>query len=699
MSSSDRGANPSGQGISADSTDTEVQSLDKQAGSSPELSPERLLLWVGTLALIVRFAYFSEMIQSAFFGVPILDEAFYDTVGRALAAGQPISELNPAFRPMLYPALLGMIYQLAPDWGFAAAILLQHAMGIATAMMVAMLARRLFGSSVAGLWAGVLYALAGPPLYFESQLLNTALFTLLVTVFLALPTVDRLRVAGGWKAWGLAGLVLGVAAQARPNVLPAFLIGLPMVLWNPWKAPLSRRLAAYSAMLLGTVGILVMAALWHSHYFGQFHLLPTSGGVNFYLGNKAGADGMIPRQDRHAAYGDNYRDSVQVFSEQVFMEETGAAPPLDPGAVSQFWYRKTLQEALGDPLRALKLLGRKTLLLLWNHEIPNNKSFQFMATEESRVLRLLPVRFSFLLALALIGGWAAWKEGDRPGLIWLLLFIATYAAGILLFFVNARYRIPLWPALAVLAGGGAGAAWGSLRDLWGRRRGHPSVVGLQAPPLAWAAAVALFLISAVNWLGVEPETPYRDYFFRSIAHQHQGDLEAARLDAQRSVDLAPEDPAANFQLGTLSLNLDDLETAERHLSIATQLLPTEPRVLNNLGIVLEKQKEYSRAFLAYVRATELGPDFAAAWVNLSLLELRAGEVRRAEKRIQHAEHLGDRSVPLQCARAFLEIKRGRLEIGQAILAGAMKRNQELTQRLVDEHRRPLVLERKKREDL
>ncbi len=663
--------------------------------SAAELSPERLLLWVGTLALIVRFAFFSEMIQSAFFGVPILDEAFYDTVARALAAGQSISELNPAFRPMLYPALLAVIYQIVPDWGFALAILMQHAMGIVTSMLVAMLARRLFGSSIAGLWAGVLYALAGPPLYFESQLLNTALFTLLAAIFLTLPTVDRLGLPAGWRVWGLAGLVLGVAAQARPNVLPALLIGLPMVLWNPWKAPLPRRLGAYGAMLVGTVGILVLAALWHSHHFGHFHLLPTSGGVNFYLGNKAGADGMIPRQDRHAAYGDGYRDSVQVFSEQVFMEETGSTPPLDPGAVSRFWYRKTVREALGDPLRVLKLMGRKTLLLLWNHEIPNNKSYQFMATEASRVLRLLPVRFALLLALALVGGWVAWNQGDRPGLVWLLLFIATYAGGILLFFVNARYRVPLWPALAVLAGGGAAAAWTSLRDLWHRRRGRNSRTALHAPPIAWIAAAVLALISTVNWLGVEPETPYRDYFFRSIAHQHRGDLEAARADAQRSVDLAPEDPAAHFQLGTLSLSLDDLETAERHLSVATQLLPTEPRVLNNLGIVLEKQKEYSRAFLAYVRATELGPDFSAAWVNLALLELRAGEVRRAAKKIQHAESLGDRSVPLQCARAFLEIKRGRLEIGQAILAGAMKRDQELTQRLVDEHRKPLVLERKR----
>ena len=30
-------------------------------------------------------------------------------------------------------------------------------------------------------------------------------------------------------------------------------------------------------------------------------------------------------------------------------------------------------------------------------------------------------------------------------------FIVLYALGIVLFFVNSRFRIPLWPAMAVLA--------------------------------------------------------------------------------------------------------------------------------------------------------------------------------------------------------------------------------------------------------
>ena len=650
--------------------------------TSSALSRRRLWLWTATLAFLVRCAYVIEHSSSAFFGIPILDEAFYDSVAKALIDGSPIAEVNPAFRPMLYPAFLAVLYRVADGWGYTAAVLVQHALGIITTVLVADLGRRVFGRVAAGACAGALYALAGPPLYFESQLLNTALFTALVTIFLALPTASSAR---RWGLWALAGVVLGIAAQARPNVLPVLAAAPLLALWNPWKATLKSRCLAVVSMVAGTFAILALAGLAHAPFFGGFHLLPTSGGVNFYLGNKAGADGMIPRQDRHASYGDRYQDSVQVFSEQVYLEETGATPPVSPRAVSNFWYRKTLGDALEDPARVLRLLGRKALLLLWNHEIPNNKSFHF-AAEQSRLLPWLPVRFAVLLTLGCLGLWAAWRRGERKLLVWILLFSSAYAAGIVLFFVNARYRIPLWPALAVLAGGGLVAAFEAVRTR-----------SIRAIPLwVWAAAGALCLVSSVNWLGVEPETPYRDYFFRSLAFQQKGDLDAARVDAQRAVDLAPNDAAAQFQLGSLALLQEDLETAERHLSIATRLLPSEPRVLNNLGIVLERRKEYSRAFLAYLKATQAGPDFSAAWVNLALMELRAGEVKRAAKRIERAEALGDRSVALQCARAFLEIKRGNIKVGQAILAGAIKRDEELAKRLVDEHRRPLVLTRESR---
>ncbi len=61
----------------------------------------RVLFWVGALAVAVRLLYFGEHSGSAFLGVPVLDEKFYDTVARALLAGRDVSAVNPGFRPFL----------------------------------------------------------------------------------------------------------------------------------------------------------------------------------------------------------------------------------------------------------------------------------------------------------------------------------------------------------------------------------------------------------------------------------------------------------------------------------------------------------------------------------------------------------------------------------------------------------------------
>ena len=658
----------------------------------PDTSRRRLLLWTAAGAVVVRLLYFAELSQSAFFAVPLLDEAFYDQMARALLAGVPIHELNPAFRPMAYPAFLALIYRAFGEHGTVAAVALQHLCGILTAVLVAELGRRLFRHWGAGAAAAALYVLAAPPLFFEGQLLITTLTTLTLTGFLtALPGLgepDDGRdepAPMGLQPWAVAGLLLGLTTLLRPNALPVAATFAVLAWWNPWRASLRRRLAATLVAGLAMATVLGAAGLWQARHFGSFHWLPGSGGVNFYLGNKAGADGMIPRQDRHTSSGDLYRDSVQIFAETVYAEETGAEPPFAAADVSRFWYVKTLRDMASRPVDAIGRFARKGLLLLWNHEIPNNKSFHFVAEHETPLLGYLPVRFALLLALAGPGWLLARRRGDRALLLWTTTVAALYAAGLLLFFVNARFRIPLWPVLAVWAGGGL---WGLGETLIGRRSGRAAPL----PKLAWLAAPLLLVLSTVNWLGLDPETPYRDYFFRSLAHQHKGNLQAALADARRATELAPQDPAAHFQLGTIALHLEDLETAEAHLGIASLHLPDEPRVFNNLGIALERQKKFTQAYMTYRQASEVGPNFSAAFVNLALLELRAGLLVEADQHVARAEWLGDRSIALQCARSFLEIKRGRIELGKSLLRGATERDPDLARRLVEEHSRPLLFE-------
>lgn len=640
--------------------------MDSKSGSLPSSQRRRVFFWLAALGLVIRAIYFTEHAASPFFNVLILDEKYYDTVARALAGGLSIADVNPGFRPLLYPFFLASIYKLAPGAGVALALAVQHLLGVATALAVAGLAMRLFGRAGAGAWAGGLYLLAGPPLFFEGELLIASLFTFLVAVQLLLFS----RLGDRPLRWGGAGCWTGLAAQARPNVL-IVLAAYPLL------ARHGTRTRCVAAALAGALGTLFACGLIQAPFTGHFQRLGGSGGVNLYLGNERGADGMVPRQDRHVTYGDEYRDSVQVFAAEVYREEVG--PDATPERISRYWLGRTLGEIRADPGAWLALMARKAYFIIWNREIPNNKSFSFMREHESAVLRYLPVRWWLLLALAPLGARLAWRHGDRELLRWIGLFALLYAAGVVLFFVNARYRLALWPALAVLAAGGATALADAARARHWRQ-------------LAWGAAVAVAVAAAslVNWLGIPPDDHARDFFFRSIAHFEKGHLDDAEADARRSVELDPSDAAAHFQLGTVVLAAGAPKRALASFREAAALLPDEPRIWNNVGVAFDRLDRPTRAYYSYLRALALADDYPPALVNAALLELRAGLVDEAEAKVRRAGALGEESASYFCALAFLERARGHEEAARQALADARRRDAETVRLLEEEHQRPLL---------
>lgn len=644
-----------------------------RSSTSAPIGTGRVLLWLAAVGVGVRLAYLAEHAGSAFFGVPVLDEKYYDAVARALLAGGDVAGLNPGFRPFLYPLFLAACHRLGGDWGYPLALLAQHLLGVATALLAADVAARVFRRASAGALAGGLYLLAGPPLFFEGELLITTLFTFLLTAQLwLLARLDPDRTPG----WLAAGGWTGLAAQARPNAL-LIAAAYPAAALLLGRDGRGRRLRGAAVAVAGTLLVLVLFALLARPWIGRFQLLPSSGGINLYLGNRAGADGMVPRQERWVTYGEEYRDSVQVYAAEVYRRETGDPDP-DPAAVSRYWTRRTVAEIRSDPGRWLRLMGRKLLFFIGDREIPNNKSYAFIRAEESALLRLLPVRWWLLFALAPLGAVAAWRSGERRPLFWLVALLALHAAGVLLFFVNSRYRLPVWPAMAVLAAGGLLALLRAARQ----RRWRRLATGT-------AVAAALALLSLADTTGVEPPGPARDLFFRSLAHLQKGNLTAAEADARRSLEIEPGDPAVHFQLGNVALAAGDDALAFASYRRAAELAPGEPRIYNNMGILHERRGRPADAYRGYLHAIELAPGYAPALVNAALLELRAGLADRAAEKLRKAEKAGADPVAVTCARAFLAQARDREEEAERLLAEARRRDPEQVERLLRAHRRKL----------
>ena len=596
---------------------------DQGGGAFGKDIPARIfkdcLVCLFLLGLIVRAGFLVEHARSPSFGVMTLDQKYYDTAARMLLAGEDLHQLH-GLRPLLYPMFLAAFYKVGGAHGVDLAVVAQHILGVLTGVLVALLGARLFRHRLCGLAGGVLFLLAPVPLYFEGELLIESSYTFLICLGLLL----ILRAAGvaGWKGgllWLLCGALTVLTAQARANIL-VFTAVYP--LWAGWRWWRSRQLAALWP-LLGLIGGVGMGIPWgfvNKLQSDHFQAIPSAGGVNLFLGNKRTADGMVPEVSRRITYSERYEDSVEVWARQEYeaaMRAQGRQPESNPMAVSRYWTRRTAGEIKAAPASWLRLMAKKCWLMLWNAEVPNNKSFAFLQTE-FLWLRLLPVRWVVLLMLAPAGIWAAAKWGNRGALFILLLYASLYSAANAAFFICDRYRYPVWPALAAIAGGGALVLVETIR----RQRWRVALC------LA-ASMVLMAALSLPNWFGAKLPSFARDYLFRSIACYEKGHFPQALSDIDRSVALDSEDVTALHHRGNVLFALNRFEEAGQEYERTLKINSEDAGVWNNYGLALDRLGRTNEALQAFRRGTECHPPSKNAFLGMAFDLIRLGRLDEA----------------------------------------------------------------------
>ena len=662
------------------------------------IQTKKLLLRIGLVALIIRVLYLIQHAGSPFFGRALLDQHYYDLCAKQLAGSG--GNIIDGFRPLLYPLFASLFYRIDPDSGLFLTILVQHVLGIGMTMLVAWLAMRFFESTKAGFIAGLLFCLSAPPLYFEGELLIATLFSfllLLLWAFYHLAAGETASIRRGILLWLGAGATLGLAAQARPNALPLMLC-FPLISLFRFIRTMKRRskdtlpypkvgttipsrsqqrskdtppypwtIFLPLSALVSTLILQIAFSTLNAHYSGTFSLTTQAGGINFYLGNGERADGMIPRQSRHVVYEGACEDSIQVMAEQDYQRETGDYGPVDQRKVSRFWTEKTIEEIKQDPNRWIGLMLKKSWLLIWNHEVPNNRSLSFAANEETPLLKWLPVRWWLLITLLPWGIVALIKSRKVETAVWAGSFLILFAGTIALFFVNSRFRIPLWPGLSILGGGGM-VYLGSL------------VKTKQKPPLAALLCSVLFCaLSLMNWFHIPPDPIENDLSMRAGIRLEHGQYESALDDIDRCIEIDPNNPRYYFVEGNIFLASQRNEEASSAYIQAIALNSGDPMFHNNLGIAFENSDDSDKAEIAYRNALSLSPQHFAARTNLMLMKLRTGETETAQTLLAPLIKQSPDNPTLLCARAMLEYKSSG---DPAALDIAIQLNPELAEQLV-----------------
>lgn len=579
------------------------------------------IVGVFALALLVRTLHFAVTLhRDPFLRAPVVDAGLHDAWakqlnGLATPSYPPLLEGQAYYKPPLYPYLLAAAYRVV-GVDYPLVRVLQLLAGAATCGLIALLGMRGAGDR-AGAVAGAIAALYGPLIHEEGQLLSTGLEVLLSVLFMiALLTAGERRQT---RWWLLAGAVLSLATITRPTLLPA---GLAAAAWVWWM----RRRAGQSPgwppalVFIAACGLFVVPVTTRNWVVGgELVLVSANGGINFFAGNRLGADGYsaIPEGARWERY----------------QQEAHNAGAVKPGQASHYWMARSWQE-----LRAMSageiagLYWRKlTALFTWS-EIRNNVGYDF-ARRFSVVL--LPARlcFGLLFPLAVLG----LMVGRRPAVGAMITFTSVLLLTLLPFFVCARFRLPAVPFLAIFAA--MGIDWLFAGGIHQVRLGvRPAAIALGVTALA--AALCHADLSGAR----QADTGARDYFLQGLALSRRGDQAGAIESLNRSVALSAEDPDPLFHLGLLREKQGNLAAAESAYRAAARFEPTFFDALSNLGSVLINQRRPSEAEEVLLQAVAAFPDSSRGWHNLAIAYLLQDKVAQALDAARKASKLDPDNV-------------------------------------------------------
>ncbi len=420
-----------------------------------------------------------------------------------------------------YPYLIATIYLLAPP-GPISVVIFQILAGSIGCGLVYLAARRIVPEEAA-LIAGVFSCFYGPYIFYEMLLLRDTILVPLGAALLWVLVEARhrgsARGAGPW--WGACGALFGIMLLTKASIL----LFLALVL--AWLVALGRELIPWRHIaVLVSVFLLTLSPICVRNLIVGAPVLTftTRGPIEFINGNSPYHIGL--------GWFDGDDRRVSQYARETLEEADGRLIPT---------IASVLEDWSSRPVAFARLQLVKTGYLFAPFEMPNNASFSYFR-ENSMLMRHATLSFFWIGPLALLGLARSWRI--RREMAPVLLFLLSGVAVTVPFYVIARFRIPLMPAVMILAGLGT---WGLASDAL---RGRIGRVLLSGSLLLAGLAVNAYSTYPDRML-VRPQ----DYLIAIDALVSRGELEAALDQASRARELFPRYPHFHRAAGMIYLEL------------------------------------------------------------------------------------------------------------------------------------------------
>jgi tetratricopeptide (TPR) repeat protein len=573
------------------------------------------------LAFLVRFIYLVQIKSSLpFFYAPVMDELYHDGWAQQIASGDWVGG-EPFFRAPLYIYLLALTYKIFGH-SFFLPRLFQIVLGSLSCVLIFLIAKKLFNRTV-GVISGVIASFYAMLIYYDAQLLLDSL-----TVFLDLMLIHLLfRSSEKPKLlnWFFCGIVLGLSAIARPNIL----VFVPFILiWmffsyqaqlGQFKNKLLPKVILFRWIILCAGVLLLIAPVTIRNYWvgKDFVLIAWQGGYNFYLGNNPDATGWsatAPQIDK--TWWGGYKEAIRLAE-----EETGQK--LKPSQISDFWFRKGLNFIFSQPLSWLKLMARKTIYFWKGYEISNNQNI-YVYKDFSSLFNILLGKLIIYLPLGLIGplsvaGLLIGLKDLRKYLL-IYLFILSYSASVIIFFVCSRYRMPVIPFLIIFASFFVCWLFERAKD----KRLFPVVITL-------VVVIILLITFNTRLEDLVPNKPYEDHHLLGLSYQKLGKLDRAVEEYKTSLEYLPNFALSHNNLGLVYAQMGRTDLAIEEYKTAILSDPSYEKPYYNLANLYQEMGDLDSAIDYYLKSIKANPRYELAHLALGKTYYLKGMVEKAKE--------------------------------------------------------------------
>ena len=597
-----------------------------------------ILIAILLVGALIRGLYLAEMARAPDFAYPGVDAAYHQYWARSLSTGDwsgyapfadPHIQSTPFFRPPGYPYFLALIYKLTHGSDLAARIV-QMALGLLSAFLAYKLGRRWFGSAV-GLIAAGMMSLYWVFIYYEGELLEPVL--LVVLGLLLIHQLSLLTEKATWPRALISGVLLGLFALCRPNVL---LFGIAALIWLWWAAK-NRRLAlnASIALVLGTVLTISPATIRNYVVARDFVPISSNMGINLWMGNHEGANGLCGNQIADLG---NFGSCFD-YPSLVESIEQKSGRQLKYSEASGYLSNLATEYIKSHPAETLGLMVRKAEYFWSPKEIGHNEEDE-LERLNSRVLKRMPGGFPIVLGFGLIGAVmlgldSRRKKDARQYAVFLLmaLFIVSYFVSFLPFFSAAQYRIPIIPFLMLLAAYGIG------------RIGQLANSRKYVPMACWLlAGFGVLGLASINLTGYQPD-PSKWHYDRAVTFEQLGKPDLAIKEYEEAVRIKPRLWQAHSNLGLLLIEKGRTDDAMSHFFESMAINPDDYWSPYGLGLIYSRQGRYREAVQQYEKAIFLSPGHFMAHHELGLIMLAERQVDAAEMHFQAALQINPQFAP------------------------------------------------------